>query len=61
VVGLSITDLTTPGAPELSLPTFGAMELPAALPTIDVLVGLDVLLRCRLELDGPGRNFTLDF
>jgi hypothetical protein len=28
---------------------------------IDVLFGLDLLLNCRLFLDGPARTFTLDF
>ena len=27
---------------------------------VDVLVGLDVLLGCRLTLDGPARWFTLE-
>jgi hypothetical protein len=36
-------------------------ELTATLPDADVLVGLDVRLGCRLLLDGPGRQFTLDF
>jgi hypothetical protein len=61
VVGLSITNLMTPGAPELSLETFAVMELPTALAAADVLVGLDVLLRCCLGLNGPGRMFELDF
>jgi hypothetical protein len=36
-------------------------ELAAQLPDADVLIGLDVLLTCKLILDGPGRTFTLDF
>ncbi len=36
-------------------------ELPAPLPDADVLVGLDLLLDCKLVLDGPGRWFTLEF
>jgi hypothetical protein len=37
------------------------MELPALLPGADVLIGLDVLLTCKLILDGPARQFTLEF
>ena len=60
VVGLSVTNLKTPGAPELSLPTFAVMELPANLPAVDVLVGLDFLLKCHFDLNGPGGTFLLD-
>jgi hypothetical protein len=37
------------------------MELADPIPDVEVLVGLDILLDCRLLLDGPGRQFTLDF
>jgi hypothetical protein len=37
------------------------MELTDAIPDVDVLIGLDIFLDCRLLLDGPGRQFTLDF
>jgi Aspartyl protease len=30
-------------------------------PGIDVLFGLDLLLLCRLFIDGPAQTFTLDF
>jgi hypothetical protein len=57
---LSITD---PGgaSPMLTAPQLLVMELTTALADADVLVGLDVLLQCRLLLDGPARQFTLDF
>lgn len=58
----------------LSLPHFGpspglrllhddltVMELAQPIPKIDVLIGLDVLLTGKLLLDGPARQFTLDF
>jgi hypothetical protein len=32
-----------------------------AIPGIDMLIGLDVLLNRRLLIDGPARRFTLDF
>lgn len=37
------------------------MELINPIPDVDVLIGLDVLLDCRLLLDGPARQFTLEF
>ncbi|MGH7171518.1 MAG: aspartyl protease family protein [Gemmataceae bacterium] len=37
------------------------MELIDPPPDVEVLIGLDILLDCRLLLDGPGRQFTLDF
>ncbi|MGL6096402.1 MAG: hypothetical protein ACRC7O_11475 [Fimbriiglobus sp.] len=33
--------------------------LPGLEPGIDVLFGLDLLLVCRLEVDGPNRTFSL--
>lgn len=60
VVGLSVTNLKIPGAPHLGLPTFAVMELPAGLPAVDVLVGLDFLLKCHFDLNGPGGTFLLD-
>lgn len=35
--------------------------LPDMDPDVDVLFGLDLLLRCRVSIDGPGRTFALDF
>ena len=37
------------------------MELIDPPPDVEVFIGLDILLDCRLLLDGPGRQFTLDF
>lgn len=36
------------------------MELPGSVPGVDVLVGLDVLLRYKLLLDGPAKQYTLE-
>jgi hypothetical protein len=36
-------------------------ELAALLPDVDVLIGLDMLLTCKLLVDGPARQFTLEF
>jgi hypothetical protein len=60
-VSLSIADPNQPSVPSLVEANLIVSELTAALPDADVLVGLDVLLGCRLLLDGPGRQFTLDF
>jgi hypothetical protein len=37
------------------------MELLTSLPGPDVLIGLDVLLKCRLFVDGPGKWFKIEF
>lgn len=36
------------------------MELPAALPDADVLVGRDIVLKQKLFVDGPAASFTLE-
>ncbi len=59
-VSLFILDLRLPQLPWLARPDLLVTELPSALP-VDVLIGLDVLLGCRLFLDGPGLRFTLNF
>lgn len=60
-ISLSITDPLLAGSPWLTSPHLRAMELMAALPDTDVIVGLDVLLDVRLILDGPSRQFSLEF
>jgi hypothetical protein len=37
------------------------MEMPSPIPGVEVLIGLDILLDCKLLLDGPARQFTLEF
>jgi hypothetical protein len=37
------------------------MEMPSPIPGVEVLIGLDILLNCKLVLEGPARRFTLDF
>jgi hypothetical protein len=49
-----------PGA-GLTLPDLEVMELPKPLHGTEVLIGMDVLLNCKLLLDGPARQFTLEF
>jgi hypothetical protein len=58
---LGITDFGNPGGPMLTFPTLRAMEIPTALPVVDVLIGLDILLTIRLVVDGPGGVFTLEW
>jgi hypothetical protein len=61
-VSMSITDPTQPpGSPWLTSADLLVTELAAVLPDADVLIGLDVLLTCKLLLDGPGGQFTLEF
>jgi hypothetical protein len=60
-VSVNVLDLGNPSGPKLVLPTLRIMELPTVLPNLDVLIGLDILLTLRLLLDGPGRQFLLDF
>jgi hypothetical protein len=59
-VTLFILDLTQPHLPWLVQPDLVVMELPSGLP-VEVLIGLDVLLTCKLLLDGPALQFTLEF
>jgi hypothetical protein len=61
LASVSITNLRVPSAPMWSFPSLTVMELPAPLPTIEVLIGLDVLLTGQFILDGPGQTFSLDF
>jgi predicted aspartyl protease len=61
-VGLSITDQgSAASTPWLAVPDLVVMELPTSLPDVEVLIGLDVLLTGRLEIDGPAGQFTLVF
>ena len=60
-VSLGILNLGDPAGPQLVETKLPVMELTAALPQIEVLIGLDVLLGCRFLLDGPARQFSLEF
>jgi hypothetical protein len=59
-VSITIFDSTQPNSPWFTQPNLVVMELPPSTP-VDVLIGMDVLLTCRMLLDGPGRQFTLDY
>lgn len=60
-VFLEIADPAHPGGPWLTLSDVYVMDLPTNLPDTDVLIGLDVLLTCKLVLDGPARHFSREF
>jgi hypothetical protein len=59
-VSLHILDVQHLGLPWLSQASLVVMELAAGFP-FDGLIGLDVLLTCKLHLDGPARQFTMEF
>lgn len=60
-VGLSIPPSGNLPGPMLTRPDLLVMELIDPPADVEVLIGLDILLDCRLFLDGPGQYFTLDF
>lgn len=59
-VSLTVFDPAQQHLPWFVQPDLVVMELPPGTP-VDVLIGMDVLLDCRMLLDGPGRQFMLDF
>jgi hypothetical protein len=46
--------------PMLTFP-IRSMELPQPLSGVEVLIGMDILMNCKLLLDGPARQATLEF
>jgi hypothetical protein len=59
LISLSIFDASR--GPPLTLRDLLVSELTTTIPQIDMLIGMDVLLDCKLLLDGPARRFTLEF
>ena len=57
-VSLTISDPQNPSGPAIVEDQLTVMELPHNLPNVDVLIGLDILWKCRLLFDGPARQFT---
>jgi hypothetical protein len=57
---LFVFDAAQPGLPWLDRPDLLVMEFPAGLP-FDVLIGMDILRTCKMVVDGPAGQFTLDF
>jgi hypothetical protein len=60
-VSLSILPVSGTTGTALNQPDLVVMELPSPIPGVQVLIGMDVLLDCRLVVDGPGRQFLLEF
>ncbi len=58
-VSLHIFDARTQNLPWLPYPMLNVMALPPNIP-FDVLIGLDILRTCKMFVDGPGGQFTLD-
>ncbi len=59
-VSLHVRDAKAPHLPMYTVPSLLVMDLPPG-PSCDVLIGMDVLLGCKLIVDGPGQQFTLQF
>ena len=59
-VTLFVLDEGQPHLPWLAQPDLLVMELPSGLPA-EVLIGMDVLLSCKLLLDGPDLQFAIEF
>lgn len=57
---LHLRDARAPSLPMCTLPSLLVMELPPG-PSCDVLIGMDVLMHCRLTVDGPRGYFTVEF
>jgi hypothetical protein len=60
-VSVGITDFARAGSPELVEAHLLVMELTSPPHGLDVLIGLDIMLGCRMVLAGPARQFTLEF
>jgi hypothetical protein len=53
--------LIGPPGVALTVPDLLVSELTTHLVDMEALIGLDVLLTCKLLLDGPARRFALEF
>jgi hypothetical protein len=59
-VSVGVRDSRDPTSPELVEPTLYVMEWMTPPANVEVLIGLDFLLGCKLILDGPARQFSLE-
>jgi hypothetical protein len=59
-VSVGVRNLANPTSGTLVVSKLLVMELTTALQQVEVLIGLDFLLGCRFELDGPGLQFSLE-
>jgi hypothetical protein len=60
-VSVSIPPPDNVPGPMLTRRDLTVMEMPSPIPGVEVLIGMDNLLDCKLLLDGPARRFTLEF
>jgi hypothetical protein len=60
-VSLSVLNLASSQGSTLVFANLLVMELLGLIPKLHVLIGLDVLLTTRLLLDGPNKEFSLEF
>ncbi len=60
-VSVGVRDFGDPMSHELVESTLSVMELTTPLAKVEVLIGLDILLGCKFLLDGPARQFSLEF
>jgi hypothetical protein len=60
-ISLSIFGPARAAGPVLLRTEWTVMELPTLLPNINALFGMDLLSECRLIVDGPARQFTMEF
>ena len=58
-VALHLFDAHNSNLPWVFHPTLVVMELSPSVP-FDALIGMDILRACKLFVDGPGGQFTLD-
>lgn len=59
-ISLHVVDVQNLNLPWLSQTSLVIMELAQDFP-FDVLIGLDILLTCRMFVDGPARQFWMDY
>ncbi len=60
-VSLTISGPKGAAGPMLVRSTLLVSELATALPSIEALIGLDILTECLFGIDGPGEHFLLGF
>jgi hypothetical protein len=60
-VSVSIPPPGNVAGPRLTRRDLTVMELPSPIPGVEVPVGMDILLACKLLLDGPACQLTLEF
>jgi len=59
-VSISILDESDPHSPRYIQPDLVIMEMPSLL-NVDVLLGMDVIMGCRMLVDGPAQQLILEF